>query len=99
MADEIIGMDDMEVIFSITDPLGIHRESVSVDLTKEDPGSVGKSAKGTIEITVPSSNTIQEFSMRLDQELKQMGYVLQDSYGLPADDEEETEGEDDWLRN
>ncbi len=99
MPDGIIGLAYMEIIFSVTDALGIDRESVSVELTKEDPGSVGKSSKGTIEITVPASNTIEEFSVRLDQELKQMGYVLQDSYGLPADDDEETDGEEDWLRN
>ncbi len=40
MADGIIDMHDMETIFSVTDGLGIHRESVSVELTKEDPGLV-----------------------------------------------------------
>ena len=40
MADGIIDMHDMETIFSVTDSLGIHRESVTVELTKEDPGLV-----------------------------------------------------------
>ena len=38
MADGIIGMEDMDAIFSVTDSFGIHRESVSVELSKEDPG-------------------------------------------------------------
>ena len=38
MADGIIDMHDMETIFSVTDALGIHRESVSVELTKGGAG-------------------------------------------------------------
>ena len=34
MPDEIITMDDMAAIFSVTDEMGIHRESVRVELTK-----------------------------------------------------------------
>ena len=34
MAEELIGMEDMEKIFEVTDALGIHRESVRVELTK-----------------------------------------------------------------
>ena len=40
MPDEVIGMDDMVAVFAVTDSLGIHRESVSVELSKEDPGSL-----------------------------------------------------------
>ena len=74
MAEGIIDMQDMETIFSVTDAFGIHRESVSVELSKEDPGSIQKSARGTIEITVPESVTIEEFSLRLQTELEAMGY-------------------------
>jgi len=74
MAEGIIDMQDMETIFSVTDGFGIHRESVSVELSKEDPGSIQKSARGTIEITVPESVTIEEFSLRLQAELEAMGY-------------------------
>ena len=55
MPDEIIGMADMGVIFSVTDRMGIHRESVSVELTKEDPGAVQAAPGGGVEITVPAS--------------------------------------------
>ena len=86
MPDEIISMQDMGVIFSVTDPMGIHRESVSVELTKEDPGSIGRSASGVVEITVPEAGTIEEFCQRLQVELEALGYTVQD---LDEDEDEE----------
>ena len=88
MPEELIGMADMEVIFSVTDTLGIHRESVSVELSKEDPGSIGRGEGGSILITVPETKTIQEFSGDLEAELMEMGYTYQE----PEEDQEE-----DWL--
>jgi len=75
MPEGIISMQDMEVIFSVTDSLGIHRESVSVELSKEDPGSISKSSRGKIEITVPVSGTVEEFSQRIRQDLAALGYI------------------------
>lgn len=75
MPEGIITMQDMEVIFSVTDTLGIHRESVSVELTKEDPGAITKTSSGKIEITVPESGTVEEFSRLIRQELEGMGYT------------------------
>ncbi|MEE9162373.1 MAG: hypothetical protein V3U35_05315 [Candidatus Neomarinimicrobiota bacterium] len=87
MPEGIIDMGDMEVIFSVTDAFGIDRESVRVELGKEDPGSVGRGAAGFVEITVPESGTIEEFSHRLRAELEAMGYTPQ----APEQD-----GEEDW---
>ena len=53
--DDIIGMKDMEAIFSVTDALGIDREQVSVPLGKEDPGQVTCAPSGDVEIVVPLS--------------------------------------------
>ena len=78
MSDEIITMQDMGVIFSVTDPMGIHRESVSVELTKEDPGTIGRSSSGVVEITVPETGTIEEFCQRLQTELEALGYTTQE---------------------
>ena len=78
MAEGIIDMQDMEVIFSVTDSLGIHRESVRVELTKEDPGSVGRDSGGMIEITVPESGSIEEFSERVKGQLEELGYTPQE---------------------
>ena len=86
MPDEIITMQDMGVIFSVTDPMGIHRESASVELTKEDPGSIGRSTSGVVEITVPEAGTIEEFCQRLQAELEALGYTVQD---LDEDEDEE----------
>ena len=66
-------MEDMEAIFSVTDTFGIHRESVRVELTKEAPGFLERGTGGMIEITVPESSTIQEFSQRLRAELEGLG--------------------------
>ena len=93
MPEGVIDMNDMEVIFSVTDAMGIHRESVKVDLSKEDPGVIAKDPSGTIEITVPDSQTIQDFRGRLELELKDMGFTLQD----PASGSEEDEDDDSWL--
>ena len=93
MPEGLIDMGDMEAIFSVTDALGIHRESVRVELSKEDPGSIGQAARGMIEITVPETRTIEEFSRQLEAELKAMGYTSQK---LPSDEDEEED--EDWLR-
>ena len=75
MPEGIIDMQDMDLIFSVTDPLGIHRESVRVELSKKDPGSIGRTDSGIIEITVPETGAIEEFVQRLQDELDGMGYV------------------------
>ena len=90
MPEGIIDMSDMEVIFSVTDTFGIHRESVRVDLGKEDPGFVAKTAGDMIEIIVPESGTIQEFCQRVKNELEALGYTYQEA--IPGEDEEE----EDW---
>lgn len=93
MPEGVIDMSDMEVIFSVTDAMGIHRESVRVDLGKEDPGVIAKDPSGMIEITVPETQTIDDFRGRLELELKDMGFTLQD----PALGSEEDEDDDSWL--
>ena len=87
MPDVIINMDDMDAIFSVTDAMGIHRESVSVELTREDPGSINRTGGGTIELTVPESRSAQEFASELRTALEAMGYVASE----PEDDDEEDE--------
>tara|TARA_B100001971_G_C17872629_1_gene374001 strand:- start:326 stop:589 length:264 start_codon:yes stop_codon:yes gene_type:complete len=86
MPDGIIGMQDMGIIFSVTDLMGIHRESVSVELSKEDPGLINKSDRGIIEITIPETGTVEEFAQRLRSELEGMGYEEQD---LDEEDDDE----------
>ena len=74
MPEGIIDMQDMDATFSVTDPLGIHRELVRVELTKEDPGAIGRDANGLIQITVPETGDIREFTQLLQAESTGMGY-------------------------
>ena len=90
MAEELIGMEDMSAIFEVTDALGIHRESVRVELTKEDPGSIQKVADGMVEITLPVNESAEVFCRKLRIDLEAMGFENSDS-ALGYDDDEDDE--------
>ena len=92
MAEELIGMEDMEAIFEVTDALGIHRESVRVELTKEDPGSIQRAGDGIVEITLPVNESTEIFCRKLRIDLEAMGFRPTDavlSYDDDDDDEED----------
>ena len=91
MAEELISMEDMETIFEVTDSLGIHRESVRVELTKEDPGSIQKVADGMVEITLPVNESAEVFCRKLRIDLEAMGYEPADSVLSYDDDDEDDE--------
>ena len=93
MAEELIGMEDMAAIFDVTDALGIHRESVRVELTKEDPGSIHRVADGMVEITLPVNESAEIFCRKLRIDLEAMGFEASDS-GLGYDDDDDDEEED-----
>ncbi len=95
----LITMEDMAVVFSVTDDFAIHRESVSVDLAREDPGEVSVTDRGAVEITLPASQTPADFAPTIRSELEARGYaynpgqvVANESDADPSDDED-----DDWL--
>ena len=94
MAEELIGMDDMATIFEVTDALGIHRESVRVELTKEDPGSIQKVADGMVEITLPVNESVEIFCRKLRIDLEAMGFEPSDSVMGYDDDDDDDEDED-----
>ena len=90
MAEELIGMEDMAAIFEVTDALGIHRESVRVELTKEDPGSIQRAGDGIVEITLPVNESTESFCRKLRIDLEAMGYQPSDSVlGYDDDDEDD----------
>ena len=89
MAEELIGMEDMEAIFEVTDSLGIHRESVRVELTKEDPGSIQRVADGMVEITLPVNESAEVFCRKLRIDLEAMGFEAPDSMINYDDDEDD----------
>ena len=95
----LITMDDMAVVFSVTDDFAIHRESVSVELAREDPGEVNVTDRGAVEITLPTTQSPAEFAATIRSELEARGYsynpgqvVANESDADSGDDDE-----DDWL--
>jgi hypothetical protein len=94
MAEELISMEDMESIFEVTDALGIHRESVRVELTKEDPGAIQKVADGMVEITLPVNESAEVFCRKLRIDLEAMGYEPSDSVLSYDDDDEDDDDEE-----
>ena len=75
MDEDIIGMHEMEAVFSVTDALGVDREIVSVPLGKEDPGAVRRLATGEIEIVVPLTVPIEEWLSLLKSGLEDLGFT------------------------
>lgn len=95
----LITMEDMAVVFSVTDDFAIHRESVSVDLAREDPGEVIVTDRGAVEITLPVTQSPADFAPTIRSELEASGYtynpgqvVANEGDADPGDDEDE-----DWL--
>ena len=72
---DIITMADMAAVFDVTDALGVDRELVSVELTKEDPGAVGEGAGGEIEITLPLTAPLAPFMETVREHLIGLGYA------------------------
>ena len=95
----IITMEDMAVVFSVTDDFGIHRESVSVDLAREDPGEVDVDERGKVEITLPACQTPTDFASTIRAELEARGYTHNPGQVVTNDGDDEDGGkeEDDWL--
>ena len=81
MVEGIIGMDDMGLIFQVTDAMGIDRESISVPLGKEDPGAVRKLPSGEVEIVVPESVPLEDWLATLQAGLEELGYEMEDEEG------------------
>lgn len=78
MVEGMIGMEDMGLIFEVTDAMGIDRESISVPLGKEDPGAVRLLPGGEVEIVVPESASAEEWAARLREELESLGFEVEE---------------------
>jgi len=72
--DDIITIADMNQVYQVTDDLGIDRETIRVELTKEDPGLAKRGAGGTVEIVLPLSIRIQDWLPVLRVELEKLGW-------------------------
>jgi hypothetical protein len=68
-----VGMAEIEKIFAITDPMGIHRESVMIPLGPRNPGSVKRKANGKFEIVVDASMDFDVWLGGLEAALRAAG--------------------------
>ena len=73
-SSDIITMADMAQVFDVTDTFGIDRETISVELSKEDPGVVQLAVDGSLEITLPLSTLLEAWASTLAAELDRLGY-------------------------
>ena len=101
----IITMDDMAVVFSVTDAHAVHREQVSVELTRQDPGAVSVTDRGVVEITLPATRSAADFAPDITSELTARGYpynpgqiVANEGNGNADDGNADDDDDDDnWL--
>ena len=95
----LITMDDMAVVFSVTDDFAIHRESVSVELAREDPGEVIVTDRGAVEITLPATRSPAEFAATIRAELEARGYSYNPGQVVANESDADAgeEDDDDWL--
>jgi len=76
--DDIISMQDMHMIYQVTDLFGIDRETISVPLDKNGEGSVVMQKDGILEIMVPVETAFRDWPTRLREALIGLGYTEQD---------------------
>ncbi len=72
--EDIITMEDMRLVFGVTDALGIDRERMSVSLEKRDPGQVQRLPLGELEITLPLSVPLGQWLPTLRAKLEALGF-------------------------
>ena len=76
MTEEIIGMDDMNAIYEVTDRFGIDRETIGVPLEKDGAGAVERRPDGGAEITAPLTVSTRDWLPTLERELERLGFEL-----------------------
>ena len=68
-------MQDMHVIYQVTDLFGIDRETISVPLDKNGEGSIVMQKDGILEIIVPVEKAFRDWPTRLREALLDLGYT------------------------
>ena len=58
-------MKEIDAIFAVTDPLGIHREMLVIPLGPASPGRVRRLPSGKLEIIVDADRPIEEWVKEL----------------------------------
>jgi hypothetical protein len=67
---EAVTLKEIEAIFTVTDRLGIHRESLVIPLRTAHPGRVRRMPNGKIEIVVEREGELSDFLAALEGELR-----------------------------
>jgi hypothetical protein len=62
---EVVGMKEIDAVFTVTDALGIHREALVIPLGPAAPGRVRKLPSGKLEITVEAARPLDEWLREL----------------------------------
>ncbi len=65
-----VGMAEIQKIFEITDPMGIHREKLMIPLGPKNPGSVKRKPNGKFEIVVDAGMDFDEWLKGLEAALR-----------------------------
>ena len=65
-----VGMAEIQKIFDITDPMGIHRENLMIPLGPRNPGSVKRKPNGKFEIVVDAGMDFDEWLKGLEAALR-----------------------------
>lgn len=68
-----VGMAEIQRIFEITDPMGIHRESLMIPLGPKNGGSVKRKPNGKFEIVVDASMDFDQWLLGLQGALRAAG--------------------------
>jgi hypothetical protein len=67
-----VTLREIERIFAITDPMGIHREALMIPLGARHPGRVRKMPNGKIEIVVDSGVDFEVWLSGLEGEIRKV---------------------------
>lgn len=69
---EAVTMREIQLIFEITDRLGIHREQLVIPLGPRHPGRVRRMPNGKIEIVVEKDGDLADWLGNLEGELRKL---------------------------
>ena len=67
---QVVTLKEIEAIFSVTDAMGIHRESLVIPLGPAAPGRVRRTPAGKLEITVDAEKPFDEWLRELPAQIE-----------------------------
>ena len=75
--DDVITMEEIGRVYEVTDGLGIDRESLSIELGKEDPGGWTRASGGmtrgeVLSITLPLTTSLDDWLPSLEAGLREL---------------------------